>query len=154
VNVVLLDAVRYTEWGRRAPSDDLPEHRGEVWELVAIRQRWQAVVTSNRIDLGLAFALHLGVRSHSKEEGGHGRDGLQGRSKTRAQYADFSRDSLTVSAPPEYRLDAAHLISFSSSGDTLRPSSKFVTKLGTAVPLAYNFFRNSRLSIDALRRTI
>jgi hypothetical protein len=44
---------------------------------------------------------------------------------------------LTVSAPPEYRLDAAHLISSASSGVTLRPSSKFVTKLGTAVPLAY-----------------
>ena len=44
---------------------------------------------------------------------------------------------LTVSAPPEYRLDAAHLISSSSWGVTLRPSSKFVTKLGTAVPLAY-----------------
>ena len=48
------------------------------------------------------------------------------------------RKLLTVSAPPEYRLDAAHLISSSSSGDTLRPSSKFVTKLGSAVPLACN----------------
>ena len=52
----------------------------------------------------------------------------------------LSRDSLTVSAPPEYSLDAAHfnlVESSCSSGGTLRPLSKFVTKLGTAVPLAH-----------------
>ena len=78
VHVVSLNTVRHTEWGRRAPSNDLLEHCGEIWQLVAIRQRWQAVVTNNRVDLGLAFSLHLGVSSHSKGEGGHSRDGLKG----------------------------------------------------------------------------
>ena len=84
VHVVLFNAVRCTEWGSRAPSDDLLEHCGKVWESVTIRQRWQAVVTDDRVDLSLAFALHLRVGSHSKEEGGHSRDGLQGDELRRA----------------------------------------------------------------------
>ncbi len=83
-----------------------------------------------------ALALYLGVRCHGKVEGGHGRDGLQERGETCAERADSSWNSLTVSAPPEYRLDAAHLIPSSSSDDTLQPSSRFVTKLGAAAPSA------------------
>ena len=69
VHVILLDAVRYAKWGRRAPSDDLLEHCREVWEVIAILERWQAVVADDGVELRLAFALHLRVCSHSKEEG-------------------------------------------------------------------------------------
>jgi hypothetical protein len=76
VYVVLLDAVGCAEGGRRAPADDLPEHRGEVWERVTVRERGQTVISDNGIELGLAFLLDFGIHRHGKQEGGHRGDGL------------------------------------------------------------------------------
>ena len=80
----MLDAAGRAKWGHRAPSDDLLEHRGEIRELVPIRETWQSVVADDRVDLGLTFVLYLRVSSHCEEEGGHDRNGLQGRGETSA----------------------------------------------------------------------
>ena len=76
MHVVLLDAVRSTERGRRAPTDDLLKRRGEVRERVTVRERGQSVGAYVGIDLGLDFPLDFGVHGHGEEEGGHCGDGL------------------------------------------------------------------------------
>lgn len=76
MHVVLLDAVGRAERGRRAPADDLLKHRGEVREPIAVAERWKPVVADDVVELSLAFLLDFGVHCHSKQEGGHSRDGL------------------------------------------------------------------------------
>ena len=76
VHVVLLDAVGCAEGGCRTPANDLPEHRGEVWKRVAVRERGQTVIADNGVELGLAFLLDFGIHRHSKQEGGHRGYGL------------------------------------------------------------------------------
>ena len=76
MHVVLLDAVGRAEWGRWAPADDLPEHRGEVWERIAVREGGKPVVADDGVELGLAFLLDLRVHGHCEQEGGHRGDGL------------------------------------------------------------------------------
>ena len=76
VHVVLLDAVRCAEWGRRAPANDLLHRRGEVWKRVAVRECGQSVGAYNGVELGLDFPLDFGVHGHGEKEGRHCRDGL------------------------------------------------------------------------------
>ena len=76
VHIILLDTVRSTERGRRAPADDLLHRRGEVWELVAVCECGQSVGSYNGIELGLDFPLDFGVHGHGEEERRHCRDGL------------------------------------------------------------------------------
>ena len=76
MHIVLFDAVRGAERGRRAPADDLLHRRGKVWERVAVRECRQSVGAYNGIELGLDFPLDFGVHGHGEEERRHCRDWL------------------------------------------------------------------------------
>ncbi len=83
VHIVLLDAVRSAEWGRRAPADDFLHRRKEVWERIAVRKCGQPVGAHNGVELSLDFPLDFGIHGHGEEERGHGGDRLLERKKRR-----------------------------------------------------------------------
>jgi hypothetical protein len=115
------------------PSENLFDERIHVRKLRSVLQGWEAISADDRVDLSLSSGLSVEMKRHGQEEDVDSRNGLNMLiNDERKRW--YSRR--TVSAPPEYREAAAHLMVSSSSAESFLFSRCSDVKFGTLVPFA------------------